>query len=545
MLTALFKTLFPASTGLELSHLDVTDHQATIHLTSTHPSVHCPGCETISSSLHSRYERQVTDLPWSGIPVLLRLAVRRFRCREPTCRCRVLTERLPNVLHPFARRTNRFKHALEHVALTAGGELGHRLLKPLGCPTSPDALLTAARQAQSPVTSPPKIIGVDDFAFLRGRKYGTVIVNLETHKPIDLLPDRTSSTLATWLKAHPSVTTITRDRWSEYARGIAEGAPDAVQVLDRWHLLKNLREALERELNRHRKNISAALAEGAITSAGRITSKAEDIASLAALERRQALHAHIKERHADLGSIAKTARELSVTRTLVRKAVYADAPPERRRHARPPGLLTPFEAHLTQRWAEGCRNACLLFREIKAQGFSGKQRSVLRWAQERRELPAPSTPSAYRETAVRSKVTGLDAARTKVSFSSRQLSWLLLRDELELSVTERELVGRVRQGCPQVEVAGSLARSFAALVRERHADGFASWLTEVRASDLPDLKSFAVGLEREGQALLNALSLPFSNGPVEGAVNRIKLFKRQMYGRSSLELLKKRVLLAA
>ena len=188
-------------------------------------------------------------------------------------------------------------------------------------------------------------------------------MNLETHKPIDLLPDRISTTLATWLKAHPSVTTIARDRWSEYARGIAEGAPDAVQVLDRWHLLKNLRQALERELNRHRKSISAALAQGTITSSGRITSKAEDTASLAALERRQALHARIKVRHADLVSIAKTARELTVSRTLVRKAVYADAPPERRRHARPPGLLAPFEAHLTLRWSEGCRNACLLFRE--------------------------------------------------------------------------------------------------------------------------------------------------------------------------------------
>ena len=405
MLTTLFKTLFPASTGLELINLDLTDHQATIHLTSTHPNTYCPACDTISSSLHSRYERQVTDLPWSGIPVLLQLAVRRFRCREPTCTCQVFTERLPDVLQPFSRRTNRFKNALEHVALTAGGELGHRLLKPLGCSVSPDSLLTAAKQAQSPVTSAPKIIGVDDFAFLRGRKYGTVIVNLETHKPIDLLPDRTSSTLATWLKAHPSVTTITRDRWSEYARGIAEGAPAAVQVLDRfllikqhlmgysrWHLLKNLREALERELDRHRKNIGETLADGTTTSAGRITSKAEDTASLAALERRQALHAHIKVRHTALGSIVKTAHELAVSRTLVRKAVYADAPPERRRHARPPRLLTPFEAHLTLRWSEGCRNACLLFREIKAQGFAGGQRSVLRWAQERRELPAPGTP---------------------------------------------------------------------------------------------------------------------------------------------------------
>ena len=133
MLTTLFKTLFPASTGLELINLDVTDQQATIHPTSTHPNTHCPSCHTISSSLHSRYERLATDLPWSGIPVLLRLAVRRFRCREPTCTYQVLTERLPDVLHPFARHTNRFKKLLEHVALTAGGELGHRLLEPLGC----------------------------------------------------------------------------------------------------------------------------------------------------------------------------------------------------------------------------------------------------------------------------------------------------------------------------------------------------------------------------------------------------------------------------
>ena len=159
--------------------------------------------------------------------------------------------------------------------------------------------------------------------------------------------------------------------------------------------------------------------------------------------------------------------------------------------------------------------------------------------------PRQARPVLRRETAVRSKGKCSDAARTKVGFSSRQLAWLLLRDEIELGVTERESVGRIRQGCPQVEVAGSLARDFAALVRERCVEGFASWLTAVVGSGLPDLKSFAVGLEREGQALLNALRLPFSNGPVEGAVNRIKLFKRQMYGRGSLESLKKRVLLAA
>jgi len=210
----------------------------------------CPSCHRRSTRVHSRYVRRVADLPWHGIAVRLELHTRRFRCRNSLCAQRIFSERQPRVVAHYARKTVRLNAALELIGFAVGGEAGARLARELGLAVSPDTLLRRLRVASQKELTTPRIIGVDDFAFRRGQRYGTLLVDLVRRCPIDLLPDREAETLSAWLKAHPGIEIVTRDRSKTYASGITDGAPTAVQIADRWHLLKNLREALERLLKR-------------------------------------------------------------------------------------------------------------------------------------------------------------------------------------------------------------------------------------------------------------------------------------------------------
>jgi transposase len=200
--------------------------------------------------MHSYYRREPRDVPISDQAVQLHLHVRRFRCLVPPCPQRTFAERLPEVVPVAARRTRRLTSALQTLAFATGGEAGARLSHRLHMPVSPDTLLRIMRRAPCPVIPTPRVLGVDDFALRKGCRYGTLLVDLERRRRIDLLPDRTPSTLRDWLVPRPAIEVIARDRSTEYARGATEGAPQARQVADRWHLLHNLREALERMLYR-------------------------------------------------------------------------------------------------------------------------------------------------------------------------------------------------------------------------------------------------------------------------------------------------------
>lgn len=176
------------------------------------------------------------------------LNVREFRCTQARCSRRVFTERLPDLVVPYARKTIRLYEVLELFGFALGGNAGARLIRRLGMNARSTTLLRYIRGAAIATYTAPEVVGVDDFALLRGRRYGTIIVDQEQHRPIEMLPDRSAETLTAWLKEHPSLRVISRDRSTEYERGISEGAPEAVEVLDRWHLLKSLREAAERVL---------------------------------------------------------------------------------------------------------------------------------------------------------------------------------------------------------------------------------------------------------------------------------------------------------
>ena len=252
------QALLPDQTSLHLQQIE-TEGTVIMMLVRTTPSeARCPFCDVFSTKVHSHYTRQLADLPWMGYAVRLKLSLRRFFCQNPACQRKIFAERLPHVVAPYARRTLRLHDLLTLIGFTAGGEAGRKVVEGMHLLISPDTLLRLIRTTSEPSFPTPRILGVDDFAFRRRRSYGTILIDLEKRVPVDLLPDRESESLAKWLLAHPGVELVSRDRGGDYAKGIKEGAPEAVQTADRWHLLKNLSETMQHYFLRKQVQLKAA-----------------------------------------------------------------------------------------------------------------------------------------------------------------------------------------------------------------------------------------------------------------------------------------------
>ena len=289
---------------------------------SSSPTAECPTCHQISTRLHSYYLRSPADLAVSGQTVRLKLRVRRFRCQNEQCKQQTFAERFPGTLGAHAQRTQRLTALLTLFALALSGRAGERLLVQAGMPTSADTLLRLVKQAATPPISTPEVLGVDDFALRRGKTYGTMLVDLETNRPIDLLPERTADVLADWLRHHPGVKLISRDRSSEYARGASEGAPDAQQIMDRWHVLKNLGEVVLRVVGRTHAALKQRQAASGVQVRARykkLRSSSELAASEASRLRRQASYQQVVALYQQGKSMAAIVEQLHLSPTTVRK----------------------------------------------------------------------------------------------------------------------------------------------------------------------------------------------------------------------------------
>lgn len=516
-------------------------------------SATCPRCGIDSTRIHSYYTRRPHDLPVCGLSVRLLLHVRRFRCLNPTCPAATFTERLPELLAPAAQRTNRLNKALRALALAFGGEAGARQSARSAMTASSDTLLRRAHTATPPARPTPRVVGIDDFAFQKGRVYGTILTDGETHAVVDVLPDRTPETVAAWFEQHPGVELVTRDRSKEYARGISAGAPDAIQVADRWHILGNLREALERLLDRLRPQLlalpQAADAELALDSTGRDRRRGtlDQVRQQTSRERRYARYAEVKRLQAEDTAIIQIARELKLSRQTVRKYMASDSFPEHARPRQQRSILDPYVNILQERWDEGCHENKELLEAIRAAGYQGSIRPIVQWTMLRRRLlPGYRQPSGRRPAReVKQFVPPAEHAVPQQGAqslpASRRLVWLLFHfaDQLDdEAVQERARLCML----PELETARLLTRRFRVLVRDQTPEALDPWIDACQTSGIGELKTFAEGLQREKGSIRAALEYPFSNGVTEGHVHRLKMIKRTAYGRASFGLLRQRVL---
>ena len=507
----------------------------------------CPSCQEISKHVHSHYERHPLDLPSSGKSVRLVLYVRRFRCQNTGCPVKVFCERIPAVVVSSAQRTRRLRETLNDVGFALGGEAGSRQSKRQGMGVSASTLLRYVRRCPIPVQPTPRVLGVDDFALRRGRNYGTLLVDGETHRPVELLADRTADVLAAWLQAHPGVQVITRDRSTEYARGASQGASLVVQVADRWHLSGNFREAFERLLDRLRPPLVAysASGEASITRYDRSRRRGtKDQAQQQASRARRYERARVKALHTQGLNTLQIAKRLHLSRQTVRKYIASPTFPDIQRANRQKSILDPYAAYLQARWDEGCHDSRHLWREIREQGYPGSLRMVWLWVTLRHEPEQKGRPPIRQVQPFQPSVAELAAAPAEsILPASRRLVWVFIHPPDKLDEEQLRLCHTLRQ-IPEVERAFTLTQRFFSLVRQRQSALLQPWIDDCRTSELPELTRFADGLQREFPIIYAAVELPYSNGVTEGHVNRLKFLKRQMYGRANFDLLRRRVLAA-
>jgi transposase len=414
-------TLLPDTAELRLDHLLSEPQSMTMVVAAARPTACCPVCQHPSARVHSRYIRSLADLPWSGTTVRLRLHTRRFFCSSLTCSRRIFTERLPKTAARYARRTTRLNEALQLMGLALGGEAGARLAARLGMGVSGDTLLRRIRQLTAADLPTPRVLGVDDWAWKKGHRYGTILVDLERHRVVDLLPDRQAETLASWLQQHPGVEVISRDRAGAYADGARRGAPQARQVADRWHLLANLGECVREWLERHRPLLQQAMPP-ALTRKPEPTvpvgsvlpkQKGEDRWQRLAEQRRArrlARYQQVRQLRQQGNSERTIARQLRISRKVVRRFLAAPVFPERA--ARPPRatLLTPYHEYLRRRWTEGCRNAAQLLREISQQGYRGKRSAVNDFVAKWRRTENPPPGFTFGKPSIRNSFAPLGSS---------------------------------------------------------------------------------------------------------------------------------------
>ncbi len=550
--------LFPAELQLRVDRIEMEQDTVNISLTSTNGRSICPHCQTISERVHSSYNRHPADLPLADYTVRLDMSVHRFFCDNGDCPARTFTERIPAFIQHYARCTNRLASKQQKVAFEVGGESGKRLLIALDMPVSSDSLLRLIHNSSEPEVKTPRVLGADDWAQRKGHSYGTILVDLETHKPVDLLPDRSAESFAKWLEDHPGVEIISRDRGVEYIKGATEGAPDADQVADRWHLLSNLRDTMKRLLESKSACLKAAADESNHTEAAareqmelsvshaekpnaEATRKAAELPDASAkltkaekrkLEgqaRRQERYEAVKELHDQGLYIAEIARLLNMDWKTVSKYVQADeCPLYPEKRSRRPRKLDPYKEYITQRWQSGCHSSTEILHEIRQLGYNGSRSIMMDWVSKTLKPPRSSHPRL--------------SSRAIVPWSPSRASWLLVKKKDELTEGDKQALERMKQVDGKVAEAYDLGQRFTEMVRERQSEALLPWLEDATSSGIVALKQFAKGIEQDLAAATNALSLPWSNGQTEGQVNRLKLIKRQMYGRASFALLRKRVL---
>jgi transposase len=524
--------------GMHVERIQITEDGLVIEIEASHPTSCCPLCAQPSDSIKTHYRRVLRDAPCAGRQVQLVLTVRKFYCRNLYCPQKVFAERLPAFVEPWARMTIRCSQHITSIGLATCGKGGTRLAARLGLQTTRPTILRRIMDLPDAFTSSVVYLGIDDFSFRRGYRFGTILVNLESHRVVDLLPDRRVETAAEWMLHQPDLAVISRDRGGEYASAAREGAPQAIQCADRFHIVKNLTEAVQVLLARCQAKILAEkkpddLCQGEqnkpiiFIEEWRPPEPAHvEKVRLARRAGRYARYQQVVELSRQGIATKEIAGRLGMSDRTVRDWLKQGAFPEAQKRRKKQSSFDPFAAYVLKRWQDGEHNGLVLWQEIKNQGYTGTDRSVYRYLK------------TLKQTEVRATINPERIQK----YSANTAIWLFVRDPKKLDEMEREDLVAFCQASADLKKAYDLLQDFLAMVHKREGHRLDAWLVRVAESNLPELQSFAAGVQKDKEAVRAGLTWSINNGMVEGHVTKLKLIKRQGYGRAGFPLLRKRVL---
>ena len=527
------KTLLQLPCGWRCSRQIISSDGITLHLHGKRKTAQCPECFKRSDSVHSCRRRRIQHLPCSGQTLWLVFSVRHWYCRNPACSRKIFAESLA----PFAGSHQQSSQALQNLqrqlGLIAGGEAGKRAATAAGLRCSADTLLRRVINTPETKQSGAPHVGIDEWAWHRGHCCGMLIVNLDTHRPLVLLPGRDQRTLATWFRKYPEIQVVSRDRSGVYATAAREGAPQARQVADRWHLLKNIGDEPERMMYRHMPLIRLVVRELSLKK----SPEPEISVPVASLRRLERLKQHIRKKrhqrwtevmalHNKGCSFREISRITGLSRVTVSRWVGSGTFPEM--STRPPkrGLLDPWREWLKEQRECGNYNSGRIWREMVARGVTGSETIVRDAVAKWRKGWIPPVTTAAR--------------LPSVSRVSRWLMpWRIIRGEENYAF---RFISLMCEKEPELKIAQQLALEFYRILKTQNKSQLSSWFTRVHESGSAELRCVAAGMEADAAAICEAISSRWSTGVVEGHVNRLKVLIRQMYGRAGLELLRRRVM---
>ena len=537
----------PSIPGLAYASSEFDLSCAIIYARSTCTEACCPLCGVSSTKPHSYYTRKPQDLTWVGKEYRLVLCVRRFFCKENSCPQKIFVERFGEALPVYSRKTGRMLRLIEILGFALGGKAGAWVAQQIGIDISADTVIRILLKKPDQEFPTPKVLGIDDWSFRKGKTYGTILVDLEKQQTIDLLPDREAETLIQWLKDHPGVEIISRDRASAYSAGAEEGAPEAIQVADRWHLLKNVRELFQKIFEANRRVLiqaceqfeptgKAEKAEGFLDKTLEIngqqikeepTDEKETISKelMNTKSQQEINYDKVKLLHAQKVKVSKIAREVGISRGTVYKYINADVFPQKSPKR---CLLTPYLPFLNKRIKAGLKKV-ELWQEVVKLGYKGNYRGFCHvmcqyYPEEKKGKNATSPKPDYLK-----------------QYSPRRLSYLLIKKEDKQTDADKQFFQHLYETAPSIKQATELILELCEMIRKRKGDQFDDWLNRAENSEMTQIVNFAAGIRSDYEAVKNACTIEWSNGQVEGQVNRLKMIKRQMYGRAGFQLLRKRV----
>jgi transposase len=510
--------LLPQLAAVEIGSVEEFEDVVVISARSRAGPAVCTGCGRASDWEHSRYVRHVADEAAGGRPVRIDLSVRRLYCENPACLKITFAEQIEGLTVRYQRRTVGLQAIVVAVATVLAGKAGSRLLLHLHHVLSWASLLACLMKTPDPPTPKLRVVAVDDFALRRSRRYATLMIDAESRLPVDAWDTRDADPVIAWLRAHRGIEVVCRDGSAAYRGAITAGAPQAVQVSDRFHLWQNLGRKIYEVVTAHRDCLPELDDE---TTAPRTPG-----GLMAARTRR--LHTAVHALLAEGMALRAIGRHLDVDRNVVRRharaASWQEVAPTWPRRA---GIIAPYQGHLHRRWTEGEHNIAALAREITARGFRGSEATVRLYLTSHREaLDAGLPPPAPARSAF-------------------EVTRLLTTGPEYLDEDQRVFVKHLLERCPELRTLHGFVRSFREVFNKKRAVLMDRWITSARHSGLAPLVRFTAGLLDDLDAVHAAVTLPYNSGVAEGRITDLKMIKRQMAGRAGIQLLRKRVILVA